>query len=345
MITDKGKMHAFERGHFRRGERGRMWPEETCEVCSRDPRSPIHSVTNCAVGTQPPGAALTAADDVKIVEQLVAELRSLTKVADKQRSVEDHDPGDEDRSVECYCSNCGDPFDDAAADAALGIPSTWRPCPHPSPGRPLVDCGVGGHMYVDTVQTAANRAPRATEPCPDQLCLAAGACGSWCWHRGRPSDCGEEIAMQLMTLDEIVARLEERRDHGPNDLHELVYQLARAVRDPKLSTTCVPSLDTSLCTRLIEAARGAERDWDAAAANEGRHHLPAAYVEGWNDALTTHARVLADQLEVAQKRVDSLESEVCALQDEATDLEEQRDIYRDRSRSLAKERRITRTGR
>ena len=58
-IKEEPKVHAFERGHFRRGERGGMWPEETCEVCGRDPRSPIHSVTNCAVGTQPPGVYQT----------------------------------------------------------------------------------------------------------------------------------------------------------------------------------------------------------------------------------------------------------------------------------------------
>ena len=47
-----------------------------------------------------------------------------------------------------YCRNCGDPFDADAENAALRQPSgAWRPCPKPSPGRPMVDCGVGGHMY------------------------------------------------------------------------------------------------------------------------------------------------------------------------------------------------------
>jgi len=62
-----------------------------------------------------------------------------------------HDPGDEDRqeSVDVYCQNCGDPFDRAAEAAAGRVPTAWRPCPHPSPGRPLIDCGVGGHMYTE----------------------------------------------------------------------------------------------------------------------------------------------------------------------------------------------------
>lgn len=34
------------------------------------------------------------------------------------------------------CSNCGDPFDGPERD-----------CPNPSPGRPYVDCGRGGHMF------------------------------------------------------------------------------------------------------------------------------------------------------------------------------------------------------
>lgn len=64
-----------------------------------------------------------------------------------------HDSGDEDRRecVDSYCKNCGDPFDRAAEDAAVcrgAAPTGWRPCPKPSPGRPLVDCGVGGHMYT-----------------------------------------------------------------------------------------------------------------------------------------------------------------------------------------------------
>lgn len=59
-----------------------------------------------------------------------------------------HDPGDEDRRVDCYCRNCGDPYDEDAENAALLRPSgAWRPCPKPSPGRPMVDCGVGGHWY------------------------------------------------------------------------------------------------------------------------------------------------------------------------------------------------------
>lgn len=61
---------------------------------------------------------------------------------------ENHDLGDEDRSVDLYCCNCGDPFDEAAERAALRLPSAWRPCPNPSPGRAFVDCGVGRHMYT-----------------------------------------------------------------------------------------------------------------------------------------------------------------------------------------------------
>ena len=75
----------------------------------------------------------------------------------------DHDPGDEDRSVDSYCRNCGDPFDRAAEDAALtwsGARATsasvgWRPCPKPSPGRWLVDCGIGGHMYDDRIPSCS----------------------------------------------------------------------------------------------------------------------------------------------------------------------------------------------
>ena len=60
-----------------------------------------------------------------------------------------HNPGDEDRDGDFYCCNCGDPFDHDAENAAVRKPSgTWRPCPNPSPGRPLVDCGIGGHMYT-----------------------------------------------------------------------------------------------------------------------------------------------------------------------------------------------------
>lgn len=61
-----------------------------------------------------------------------------------------HDHGDEDRSVDLYCENCGDPFDADAEDSVMRQPlgvGSWRPCPNPSPGRPMVDCGVGGHMY------------------------------------------------------------------------------------------------------------------------------------------------------------------------------------------------------
>lgn len=47
-----------------------------------------------------------------------------------------------------FCRNCGDPFDTDAENAAVRLPSgAWRPCPNPSPGRPMIDCGVGGHMY------------------------------------------------------------------------------------------------------------------------------------------------------------------------------------------------------
>ena len=49
-----------------------------------------------------------------------------------------------------FCRNCGDPFDADAEAAALRQPhGAWRPCPNPSPGRPLVDCGIGGHMYSE----------------------------------------------------------------------------------------------------------------------------------------------------------------------------------------------------
>jgi hypothetical protein len=66
-----------------------------------------------------------------------------------------HDPGDEDRtdSDVTYCANCGDPFDQDAEDSVMRQPigvGTWRPCPNPAPGKPLVDCGIGGHMYTES---------------------------------------------------------------------------------------------------------------------------------------------------------------------------------------------------
>lgn len=65
-----------------------------------------------------------------------------------------HDPGDEDRGaiVDAYCANCGDPYDMPPADDPVFVRTfrTWRQCPNPSPGRPLVDCGIGGHMYTDS---------------------------------------------------------------------------------------------------------------------------------------------------------------------------------------------------
>lgn len=51
-----------------------------------------------------------------------------------------------------YCRNCGDPAPSLADEDWNGrVPSgSWRPCPNPSPGRPMIDCGVGGHMYTDS---------------------------------------------------------------------------------------------------------------------------------------------------------------------------------------------------
>lgn len=40
--VDANSPHAFVRGKFERGERGGQWPEETCDVCGRDPRNAIH---------------------------------------------------------------------------------------------------------------------------------------------------------------------------------------------------------------------------------------------------------------------------------------------------------------
>lgn len=53
----------------------------------------------------------------------------------------DHDPGDEDRKevfLGPWCSKCGQAFD---------APSL--PCPTPHPGTPYIDCGRGGHMFVE----------------------------------------------------------------------------------------------------------------------------------------------------------------------------------------------------
>jgi hypothetical protein len=49
-----------------------------------------------------------------------------------------------------YCRNCGDPFSEACDNLRFrgAVGPRWRPCPKPSPGRPLVDCGIGGHMYT-----------------------------------------------------------------------------------------------------------------------------------------------------------------------------------------------------
>lgn len=51
-----------------------------------------------------------------------------------------------------FCRNCGDPAPSLADEDWNGAtPSgSWRPCPNPSPGRPMLDCGVGGHMYTDS---------------------------------------------------------------------------------------------------------------------------------------------------------------------------------------------------
>lgn len=50
----------------------------------------------------------------------------------------EHDPGDEDRRPDGpWCNRCGDAFE-----------GPERQCPDPKMGRPLVDCGRGGHMFV-----------------------------------------------------------------------------------------------------------------------------------------------------------------------------------------------------
>lgn len=61
------------------------------------------------------------------------------------------DPVDQDRSVDSYCENCGDPYDmPPAGDPRFAEACrSWRPCPNPSSGRPMVDCGIGGHMYTE----------------------------------------------------------------------------------------------------------------------------------------------------------------------------------------------------
>lgn len=42
--TDADSPHVFVHGKFKRGERGGQWPEETCDVCGRDPHNAIHKV-------------------------------------------------------------------------------------------------------------------------------------------------------------------------------------------------------------------------------------------------------------------------------------------------------------
>jgi hypothetical protein len=36
--------------------------------------------------------------------------------------------------------------------------------------------------------------------------------------------------MSDLTIEQLIDRLRDRRDHGPNDIHELTYQLACQVR-------------------------------------------------------------------------------------------------------------------
>lgn len=35
--------HVFVPGKFQRGDRGGQWPEETCDVCGKDPRNVVHN--------------------------------------------------------------------------------------------------------------------------------------------------------------------------------------------------------------------------------------------------------------------------------------------------------------
>lgn len=57
---------------------------------------------------------------------------------------------DEEPPCDSFCRNCGDRLTEDAYRAASRLPYTnWRPCPNPSPGREMVDCGVGGHMYEE----------------------------------------------------------------------------------------------------------------------------------------------------------------------------------------------------
>lgn len=44
------------------------------------------------------------------------------------------------------CRNCGAFLDRAVTTDDRGMPVA-EPCPKPTPGRPFVDCGIGGHMF------------------------------------------------------------------------------------------------------------------------------------------------------------------------------------------------------
>lgn len=44
MTTHTTERHAFVRGRFKAGEHGGQMPDETCDVCGRDPRNTIHDV-------------------------------------------------------------------------------------------------------------------------------------------------------------------------------------------------------------------------------------------------------------------------------------------------------------
>jgi hypothetical protein len=75
-----------------------------------------------------------------------------------------HDPGDEDRSTDLYCDNCGDPFDLPSAEDPVFVDAfrRWRSRPNPSPGRPLIDCGIGDPMVRPWISLLCNYATRPT---------------------------------------------------------------------------------------------------------------------------------------------------------------------------------------
>lgn len=120
------------------------------------------------------------------------------------------------------------------------------------------------------------------------------------------------------TLDQLLDKLELRRDHGPNDLHELVYQLAlhlkaarrgdqgtqersQSMSDTKLrvftnDTDTVVAVDLTDAQRVVEAQYGhtfEQEGWTLDDWGEVDERKPITIRNlngnGWDDAATKTA--------------------------------------------------------